>query len=61
MVGAALEGDNLPVLITAMDIRRYVRRLIEIDLPEIPVLSHQENHIGDHFAAAGSRDDLRAF
>ena len=42
MVGAALEGDNLPVLITAMDIRRYVRRLIEIDLPEIPVLSHQE-------------------
>ena len=42
MVGAALQGDNLPVLITAMDIRRYVRRLIEIDLPEIPVLSHQE-------------------
>ncbi len=42
MMGSALDGDNMPVLITAMDIRRYVRRLIEIDLPEIPVLSHQE-------------------
>ncbi len=42
MVGAALDGDHMPVLITAMDIRRYVRRIIEIDLPEIPVLSHQE-------------------
>ena len=41
-VGAALEGDHVPVLITAMDIRRYVRRLIETDLPELPVLSYQE-------------------
>ena len=42
IVGDALKGDHIPVLITAMDIRRYVRRLIEIDLPELPVLSHQE-------------------
>ena len=41
-VGAALEGENVPVLITAMDIRRYVRRLIETDIPELPVLSYQE-------------------
>jgi type III secretion protein V len=30
------------VLISAMDTRRYVRRLIEADLPELPVLSYQE-------------------
>ena len=31
-----------PVLLTALDIRRYVRRLIEQDVPELPVLSFQE-------------------
>jgi type III secretion protein V len=31
-----------PVLLTSMDIRRYVRKLIEMDLYELPVLSHQE-------------------
>jgi type III secretion protein V len=29
-------------LITAMDVRRYLRRLVESDLPELPVLSYQE-------------------
>ncbi len=38
----ALTGDTTPVLITAMDIRRYIRRLIESDIPELPVLSYQE-------------------
>ena len=29
-------------LITAMDVRRYLRRMIETELPELPVLSYQE-------------------
>jgi len=29
-------------LLTSMDIRRYVRKLVEADLYELPVLSHQE-------------------
>lgn len=41
-LGESLKGENRPVLIAAMDIRRYVRRLLESDLPELPVLSHQE-------------------
>ncbi len=31
-----------PVLLTSMDIRRYLRKLIEQDLYELPVLSYQE-------------------
>lgn len=31
-----------PVLLTSMDIRRYVRKLIERELYDLPVLSHQE-------------------
>ncbi|WP_420969595.1 type III secretion system export apparatus subunit SctV [Bradyrhizobium sp. B120] len=31
-----------PVLLTAIDIRRYLRKIIEVDLYEIPVLSYQE-------------------
>jgi len=31
-----------PVLLTAMDIRRYLRKLIERDFPQIPVLAYQE-------------------
>ncbi len=34
--------DNKPVLLTAMDVRRYLRKLIEKELYEVPVLSHQE-------------------
>jgi type III secretion protein V len=29
-------------LVTSMDCRRYLRRLIETELPELPVLSYQE-------------------
>lgn len=29
-------------LITTMDVRRYLRRLVETELPELPVLSYQE-------------------
>ena len=31
-----------PVILTAMDVRRYVKKLIELEIPELPVLSHQE-------------------
>ncbi len=31
-----------PVLLTSMDIRRYVRKLIELEVYELPVLSYQE-------------------
>jgi len=31
-----------PVLLTSIDIRRYVRKLVEADLYELPVLSYQE-------------------
>ena len=35
-------GGTPSVLVTEMDIRRYLRRLIEVELPELPVLSFQE-------------------
>ncbi len=41
-VGKIGHLDQKPVIITAMDIRRYVRRLIEADVYELAVLSHQE-------------------
>lgn len=31
-----------PVLLTSMDVRRYVKKLIELEIPELPVLSYQE-------------------
>ena len=31
-----------PVLLTSMDIRRYVRKMIEGELYDLPVLSYQE-------------------
>ncbi|WP_276327031.1 FHIPEP family type III secretion protein [Bradyrhizobium elkanii] len=31
-----------PVLLTSIDIRRYIRKLIEFELYELPVLSYQE-------------------
>ncbi|MBC6414228.1 MAG: type III secretion system export apparatus subunit SctV [Chromatiales bacterium] len=33
---------NKPVLVTAMDIRRYVRKMLEVELYELAVLSYQE-------------------
>lgn len=35
-------GGQPPVLLTAIDVRRFVRKLIESEFPEIPVLSYQE-------------------
>ena len=34
--------SHRPVLLTSMDIRRYVRKLIEMEIYDLPVLSHQE-------------------
>ncbi len=41
-VGDLSQSRQRPVLLTSMDIRRYVRKLIEIEIPELPVLSYQE-------------------
>lgn len=41
-VGDINKSRQRPVLVVAMDIRRYVRKLIESDLYELPVLSYQD-------------------
>lgn len=35
-------GGQPPVLLTAIDARRFVRKLIEAEFPDLPVLSYQE-------------------
>ncbi|MGV3678130.1 MAG: type III secretion system export apparatus subunit SctV [Acidovorax sp.] len=41
-VGDLGASAQRPVLLTSMDIRRYLRKMIEQDLYELPVLSYQE-------------------
>ena len=41
-VGDLTASAQKPVLLTSMDIRRYLRKMIEQDLYELPVLSYQE-------------------
>jgi type III secretion protein V len=41
-VGDPTAASQRPVLLTSMDIRRYMRKLLEQELPELPVLSYQE-------------------
>lgn len=41
-VGDIGASQHKPVLLTSMDIRRYLRKMIEQDLYELPVLSYQE-------------------
>ena len=41
-VGDLSRSMQRPVLLTSMDIRRYLRKMIEQDLYELPVLSYQE-------------------
>ena len=41
-VGNISQQSQKPVLLTSMDIRRYVRRLIETELYDLSVLSYQE-------------------
>ena len=40
--GEAIKQSTPPVLLTSMDVRRYVKRLIENEFASIPVLSYQE-------------------
>ena len=42
VVGDIGASAQRPVLLTSMDIRRYLRKMIEQDLYELPVLSYQE-------------------
>ena len=41
-VGDISTKERPPVLITSMDVRRYMKKLIELDIPHLNVLSHQE-------------------
>ncbi len=41
-VGTITGKTVRPVLLTSMDVRRYVRKLIESEIEELPVLSYQE-------------------
>jgi type III secretion protein V len=41
-VGAAVAGQSAPVVLTTADIRRYVRRLVEAEHPQVAVVSYQE-------------------
>jgi type III secretion protein V len=42
VVGEPSKAAQKPVLLTSMDIRRYVRKMIEPDMPDLAVLSYQE-------------------
>ncbi|MEM9761322.1 MAG: type III secretion system export apparatus subunit SctV [Pseudomonadota bacterium] len=42
VVGDLGESRQRPVVVVAMDIRRYVRKLLEAELYELPVLSYQD-------------------
>lgn len=35
-------GASPPVMLTAIDVRRFVRKLIEMEFPDLPVVSYQE-------------------
>jgi type III secretion protein V len=41
-VGDASQSVQKPVLLSSMDVRRYIKKLIDIELPTLPVLSYQE-------------------
>jgi type III secretion protein V len=41
-VGDATQSVQKPVLLSSMDVRRYIKKLIDIELPTLPVLSYQE-------------------
>jgi type III secretion protein V len=41
-VGDLSQMQQKPVLLTSMDVRRYIKKLIEQALPTLPVLSYQE-------------------
>lgn len=42
IIKPSLPGSQLPVILTAIDVRRFVRKLIEAEFPDVVVLSYQE-------------------
>ncbi|WP_281352063.1 FHIPEP family type III secretion protein [Caldichromatium japonicum] len=42
VIGQLKPGRHRPVILVSIDIRRYVRKLIERELYDVPVLSYQE-------------------
>ena len=41
-IGDLSQAMDMPCLLTSMDVRRYVKRLLELEIPRLPVLSYQE-------------------
>jgi type III secretion protein V len=41
-MGDVSRQPRKPVLLTSMDIRRYMRKIIEVECQDLPVLSYQE-------------------
>jgi type III secretion protein V len=41
-VGDAARQPVPPVILTSMDVRRYVKKLVETEIKSLPVLSYQE-------------------
>ncbi|MDF2549524.1 MAG: sctV [Chlamydiales bacterium] len=41
-IAPAPPGGQPPVLLTAIDVRRFVRKLVEMEFPEVSVVSYQE-------------------
>jgi type III secretion protein V len=41
-MGDVSQQARKPVLLTSMDVRRYMRKIIEVDCADLPVLSYQE-------------------
>lgn len=41
-VQRACGGDPHPILLTQADVRRFLRRLLEVEIPDVAVLSYQE-------------------
>ena len=41
-MGDVTRQPRKPVLLTSMDIRRYMRKIIEVECQDLPVLSYQE-------------------
>jgi len=41
-LGDLSEATHKPVVLTAMDVRRYIKKLVEIGYDDVPVLSYQE-------------------
>ncbi|MCG8651926.1 MAG: FHIPEP family type III secretion protein, partial [Pirellulales bacterium] len=41
-VGDISLNPEKPALLTSMDVRRYIKKLIELEIPDLPILSYQE-------------------